>query len=101
MYRGTDARLHTTAEAPWRGAGRPIDVWRETAREAGRDPAALEYTRWGSMGMSAADVEDLAGRGVTRVVLGVASPGLDEQREEMSAFAARLGLAGEPRSPHV
>jgi hypothetical protein len=66
---------------------------RETAREAGRDPAALEYTRWGSMGMSAADVEDLAGHGVTRVVVPAASPDLDEQREEMSAFAARVRLA--------
>lgn len=65
---------------------------RETARAAGRDPAALEYTRWESMGMSAADAEDLAGQGVTRVVVAAAAPDLDEQREEMSAFAARLGL---------
>jgi hypothetical protein len=42
--------------------------------------------------MSAADVEDLAVQGVTRVVVPAASPDLDEQREEMSAFAARLGL---------
>jgi len=68
------------------------ELMRETAREAGRDPAALEYTRWGSLGMSAADVEDLAVQGVTRVVVPAASPDLDEQREEMSAFAARLGL---------
>jgi hypothetical protein len=45
------------------------------------------------MGMSAADVEDLAGTGVTRVVVPAAAAGLDEQREEMSAFAARVGLA--------
>ncbi len=66
---------------------------RETAREAGRDPAALEYTRWGSLGLSAAEAGDLAGLGVTRVVVPAASPDLDEQLGEMSAFAARLGLA--------
>ena len=65
---------------------------RETAREAGRDPAALEYTRWESMGMSAADAEALASQGVTRVVVPAASPDMAEQRGEMSAFAARVGL---------
>lgn len=62
-------------------------------REAGRDAAALEYTRWESLGISAAEVEDLAGQGVTRVVVPAASPDLDEQLEEMSAFATRLGLS--------
>jgi hypothetical protein len=66
---------------------------RDTAREAGRDPAALEYTRWGSMGMSAAEAGDLAGQGVTRVVVPAASVDVDEQLAEMSAFAARLGLS--------
>jgi alkanesulfonate monooxygenase SsuD/methylene tetrahydromethanopterin reductase-like flavin-dependent oxidoreductase (luciferase family) len=70
-----------------------VELMRETAHEAARDAAALEYTRWESMGMSAADVGDLAGPGVTRVVVPAASPDLDEQREEMSAFAARVGLA--------
>ena len=69
-----------------------VELMRETAREAGRDPAALEYTRWGSMSLSAADAADLAGQGVTRVVVPAASPDLDEQLGEMSAFAARLGL---------
>ena len=69
-----------------------VELMRETAREAGRDPAALEYTRWESMGMSAADAEVLASQGVTRVVVPAASPDLAEQRGEMSAFAARVGL---------
>jgi hypothetical protein len=69
-----------------------VDLMRETAREAGRDPGALEYTRWGSMGMSAAEAGDLAGQGVTRVAVPAASPELDGQLAEMSAFAARLGL---------
>ena len=70
-----------------------VELMRETARAAGRDPAVLEYTRWESIGMSAADVEELARQGVTRVVVPAASPDLDEQLAEMSAFAARLGLA--------
>jgi probable F420-dependent oxidoreductase len=70
-----------------------VELMRETAREAGRDPAALEYTRWQSIGMSAADVEELARQGVTRVVVPAASQDLGEQLAEMSAFAARLGLA--------
>jgi hypothetical protein len=45
------------------------------------------------MGMSAADAGDLAGQGVTRVVVPASSPDLDEQREEMTAFAARVGLS--------
>ena len=70
-----------------------VELMRETARESGRDHAALEYTRWESIGMSAADVEELARQGVTRVVVPAASPDLGEQLEEISAFAARLGLA--------
>jgi Luciferase-like monooxygenase len=50
-----------------------VELMRETAREAGRDAAALEYTRWESMGMPAADVGNLAGPGVTRVVVPAAS----------------------------
>jgi probable F420-dependent oxidoreductase len=69
-----------------------VELMRETASAAGRDPAALEYTRWASLGLSAADVGDLAGQGVTRVVVPAASPDLEEQLGEMSAFAARLGL---------
>ncbi len=69
-----------------------VELMRQTAREAGRDPAALEYTRWESMSMSAAEAADLAGQGVTRVVVPAVSADLDEQLGEMSAFAARLGL---------
>ncbi|HMH94894.1 MAG TPA: hypothetical protein VK586_27890 [Streptosporangiaceae bacterium] len=42
--------------------------------------------------MSAADIDARAGLGVTRLVVGVSAAGLDEQREEMSAFARRHGL---------
>jgi probable F420-dependent oxidoreductase len=46
----------------------------------------------GAIDMSAADVAERAGLGVTRLVVGVPATGLHEQRDEMSAFAARLGL---------
>ena len=68
-------------------------LMRAAATEAGRDPGALEYTRWGSIGMSAADVDAHASQGTTRLVVSPGSAGLAEQREEISAFAARLGLA--------
>ena len=74
------------------GRASQVELMRETARAAGREPAALEYTRWGSLGLSAADVEDLAGQGVTRLVAPAATADLGEQLGEMSAFATRLGL---------
>ena len=77
-----------------------VELMRETARDAGRDAAALEYTRWESMSMSAADAGDLARQGVTRVVVRAASPDLDEQLGEMSAFATRLGLPDGPGLAH-
>ena len=70
-----------------------IDIMREAATGAGRDPDALEYTRWGSIDMTAADVEAHAGNGVTRLVVGPASRDPHEQRDQISAFADRLKLA--------
>jgi probable F420-dependent oxidoreductase len=69
-----------------------MDLARSTAVEAGRSPEALEYTRWGSIGMSTERVEALAAQGVTRVVVGASATGPDQQRDEMSAFAQRFGL---------
>ena len=71
-----------------------VDLVRATARDAGRDADAdaLEYTRWGSIDMTAADVEAHAARGTTRLVFGPASTDLNEQREQLSAFAERLKL---------
>ncbi len=69
-----------------------IELMRATAAGAGRDAAALEYTRWGSIDMTAADVDAHAGRGVNRLVVAPASADLDEQREQLSALARRLSL---------
>jgi hypothetical protein len=42
--------------------------------------------------MTAADVDEHAERGVNRLVVAPASADLDEWREQLSAFAQRLGL---------
>jgi probable F420-dependent oxidoreductase len=65
---------------------RQLAVAREAAAEAGKDPNALEYTRWGSTSLTEQQVEALAGDGVTRVVIAGAE-------EELTAFADRFGLA--------
>ncbi|QFY05295.1 TIGR03619 family F420-dependent LLM class oxidoreductase [Nonomuraea phyllanthi] len=69
-----------------------LDLARSTAAAAGRDPDALEYTRWGSMDMEPERVEELAAQGVTRVVVSPAAGSPDDQRMEMTAFAERFGL---------
>ena len=69
-----------------------LELVRATARDAGRDADALDYTRWGSIDMTAADIEAHAARGTTRLVFGPASTDLHEQREQLSAFADRAGL---------
>jgi probable F420-dependent oxidoreductase len=72
-----------------------VELMRAAAAESSRDPAALEYTRWGSTSLSAADVESHARNGTTRLVVGPSSLDLAEQLAEISAFADRLKL---PRS---
>ncbi|MEU7838013.1 LLM class F420-dependent oxidoreductase [Nonomuraea sp. NPDC049129] len=69
-----------------------LDLARSTAVEAGRSPEALEYTRWGSIDMSAEQVEALAAQGVTRLVVNPTAADLDRQRDQMSAFAQRFAL---------
>jgi probable F420-dependent oxidoreductase len=69
-----------------------MELMRAAAAEAGRDPGALEYTRWGSMDMSAADVEAHTQNGTTRLVVGPSSLDPAGQRAEISAFADKLNL---------
>ncbi|MFX0573592.1 LLM class F420-dependent oxidoreductase [Nocardia nepalensis] len=70
-----------------------LDLARSTAIAAGRDPAALEYTRWGSIDMPQDRVDGLAAQGVTRIVVGATATDQAAQFEEMSAFAARFGTS--------
>lgn len=69
-----------------------IAVMRAEAAAAGRDPAALEYTRWGQIDMTADEVQSRASQGVTRLVVSPASTELAGVQAELSSFARRLGL---------
>ena len=69
-----------------------METMRAAAADAGRNPDTLEYTRWGSIDMSAADVQAHASNGTTRLVVGPAALDPRGQREEISAFANRLKL---------
>jgi len=67
-----------------------LQEMRATARAAGRDPDALEYTRWAAIDMTGSDVDDFAAQGVTRLVVPPASLDPAEQLDQIDAFAARL-----------
>ncbi|MFE7800843.1 LLM class F420-dependent oxidoreductase [Nocardia sp. NPDC057440] len=76
------------------------ELAKASAVEAGRDPAALEYTRWGTVDMTAEQVEASAVRGVTRIVVGLQPGDPGQQLDKMSEFAERLGLVGELQNQH-
>jgi probable F420-dependent oxidoreductase len=69
-----------------------ISVMRAEAAAAGRDPGALEYTRWGQIDMTPDEVAARAGQGVTRLVVSPSSADVAGQQAEIAAFAGRLGL---------
>ena len=69
-----------------------LKLMRAAARAAGRDPDALQVTRWGSIEMTAEDVAQHAGRGADRLVVAPASVHLSEQRDQLAAFADRFAL---------
>ena len=69
-----------------------LALMRESARAAGRDADALEYTRWGSTAMTPDEVVALAADGVTRVIVSPTTADLAEQKKELSAFAGQHGL---------
>ncbi|WP_326554287.1 TIGR03619 family F420-dependent LLM class oxidoreductase [Micromonospora sp. NBC_01813] len=68
------------------------ELARSVAAGAGRDPAAIEYTRWGSIDMPAERVAAFAEQGVTRIVVGSAADTVAGQRDELTEFADRFGL---------
>jgi probable F420-dependent oxidoreductase len=69
-----------------------LALMRETARAAGRDADALEYTRWGNIAMTPDEVAALAAEGVTRLIISPTTADLAEQKKELSAFAEQHGL---------
>jgi probable F420-dependent oxidoreductase len=68
---------------------RHLELVREAARAAGRDPDAIEHTRHGAIDLDAGDVAARAEQGVDRLVVAPYATDLDEQRRELDAFAAR------------
>jgi probable F420-dependent oxidoreductase len=69
-----------------------IELMRSTAVAEGRDPAALEYTRWGSIEMPPSSVESYAAQGVDRLVVNTSASDLDEQLRQLETFANVHGL---------
>ncbi len=69
-----------------------VALMRETARAAGRDADALEYTRWGNIAMTPDEVAALAAEGVTRLIVSPTTADLAEQTKELSTFAEQHGL---------
>jgi len=69
-----------------------IELMRTTARAEGRDPKALEYTRWGSIDLEPSGAEAFAAQGVDRLVVAATSTDLNEQLRQLEAFATRHGL---------
>lgn len=69
-----------------------LELMRTTAEAEGRDPAALEYTRWGSVDMGPGAVHSYAAQGVDRLVVSASSPDLAEQLRQLEAFATRHDL---------
>lgn len=67
-----------------------FEVMQATARAAGRDADALEYTRWASIDMTGSDVADFAAQGATRLIVPAGSADPAEQLDQISAFAQRL-----------
>ncbi|HVC77515.1 MAG TPA: TIGR03619 family F420-dependent LLM class oxidoreductase [Candidatus Micrarchaeaceae archaeon] len=70
---------------------RQIDLMRSVAKDAGRD-VVFDITRWGPKDLTAAQVEAHAADQVTRLVVGPASLDPQVQRDDLTAFAERLGL---------
>lgn len=71
---------------------RQIDLMRKTAADAGRDADALEYTRLGSIDMTADDVAAQEQLGVTRLVVSAIGDEPEEELGYLSLFAERVGL---------
>jgi alkanesulfonate monooxygenase SsuD/methylene tetrahydromethanopterin reductase-like flavin-dependent oxidoreductase (luciferase family) len=69
-----------------------IELMRATARDAGRDPDALQITRWGSIDLTPDDLAQHTAAGATRLVISPTSADPAEQHDQLSAFADRLAL---------
>lgn len=66
-----------------------LELARTTAKEAGRDPHALSYTRMAPIDLTQQRLDAYTEQGVHRIVVSATGHTLDEQRAELSAFAER------------
>jgi alkanesulfonate monooxygenase SsuD/methylene tetrahydromethanopterin reductase-like flavin-dependent oxidoreductase (luciferase family) len=66
------------------------EVVRVTAKESGREPDRLEYTRWGGIDMTDEGLAAFAAQGVTRVVVAATAEDPNEQHDQLSRFAERF-----------
>ena len=69
-----------------------LQVMRDAAVAAGRDPDMLGYTRWGSLDLDEDRVRAYSDQGVDRLVVNPPMGTVDEQVAEISRFAERVGL---------
>jgi probable F420-dependent oxidoreductase len=69
-----------------------LDVMRQAAIDVGRDPAGLEYTRWGSLDLDEARVRAYERQGVDRLVVAPPAAPVATQLTELTAFADRVSL---------
>ncbi|WP_063834132.1 TIGR03619 family F420-dependent LLM class oxidoreductase [Nocardia rhamnosiphila] len=70
------------------------ELARATAAETGRDPGALEYTRWSGLDMTDERLAAFTAQGVTRVVVSATATDPAEQQDELSEFAERFLAEG-------
>ncbi len=70
-----------------------ISVMRAEAGATGRDPDALDYTRWGEIDMTPEDIQSEASQGVARLVVAPRSTDLKAIQAELSKFAAATDSA--------
>ncbi|GGV17290.1 LLM class F420-dependent oxidoreductase [Actinomadura cremea] len=85
-YFAGGALTHEERAAQW-------EAVRTTAKESGRDPDRLEYTRWAPIGMTDEGLATFAAQGVTRAVVSATAEDPSEQHDELSRFAERFIVA--------
>lgn len=66
------------------------ELARETAARAGRDPDALEYTRWSGLDLTDERLAAFTAQGVDRIVVSATAADPAEQLDELSEFAERF-----------
>ena len=69
-----------------------ITAMQAAAIAANRDPAILDYTRWGQLDMAPDQVQAEASQGVTRLVIAPRSSTLAALQAELTSFARRHDL---------